>query len=89
MKTPAVKIPLCVSLKTAAELIERNAEVIRRTLVATGEITSSRSSSNAGKGSRIYVMRDELEAYAAGGIDGLREFRIKHRRVTKSRKTKN
>jgi len=78
--------PICVTLANAAELIDMNPEIIRRTLVATGEITSMRSSGNT-RGSRIRVMYDELEAYAAGGIDGLREFRIKHRRVKRKQRS--
>jgi len=73
------KTPICVTLNNAAELIDSNPEVIRRTLVATGEITSIRTSGNS-RGSRIRIAHDELVAYGLGGLEGLREFRKKHRR---------
>lgn len=79
--TQATQNPLCVPLKKAAELLSRHPEVIRRELVKTGEITAVRSSGDK-KGSRIFLMFDEINAFAEGGLEGLRAFRAKHKRKT-------
>ena len=65
------------TLKEACEITGQGYLKIRRLAVEAAEFTVSRD--GPGRGFRIYLRRDEVLAYEAGGLPGLRRFRAEAR----------
>jgi excisionase family DNA binding protein len=79
---PKITIPnensIYVPLVLAAKTLGLGAQTLRR-LVAEGQFTKHRPT-GVGRGRTVMLRRDEINAYAASGVDGLKEFRAKQGR---------
>jgi hypothetical protein len=74
---PATRRPaLRYKLREAAEVLGLGYTHFRELAVDRGEFTVVRDEPKFPK-ARIFIPADEIEAFAVGGIAGLREFRAK------------
>jgi hypothetical protein len=78
MPTAARRPALRYKLREAAEVLGLGYTHFRGLAVEQGEFTVVRDHPTAK--ARIYIPADEVEAFAVGGIAGLRQFRSKKNR---------
>jgi hypothetical protein len=71
--------PLRYPVKEAVELLRVGMSTFRR-LLKEKEFTVIRDRPDAGKGSPAFVPADEIEVFALGGLEALREYRAKKKR---------
>ena len=77
MSADAPRPPTAIALTTAARQVGATYARLRALAVDDREFTLVRDS--FGKGFQLYLRRDEVTAFAAGGLAGLRRFRARAR----------
>jgi hypothetical protein len=73
---PMLRIPL----RKAADMLGMHFETLRKMAVEDGEFTVLRNSGGPRQGRRVFFVPEEIEAFAQGQLEGLREYRARHKR---------